>query len=59
MNLYFRSLGVTFYELSVLKHPFYFKNKLIEKVLDDVSEMPFVDLPNDYFSQHYNSLIKK
>ena len=59
MNLFLRSLVVTFYELSVLKHPFYFENKPIRKVLNDISEIPFVDLPNDYFSQLYNSLIKR
>ncbi len=55
----FRSLGVTFYELSVLEHSFYVDNKPIRKVLNDISEKPFIDLPNNYFSQHYNSLVKR
>ncbi len=43
----------------MLEHPFYVDNKPIRRVLNDISEKPFIDLTNDYFSQHYNSLIKR
>ena len=45
-----RSLGVSFYELSVFELPF--------KFIDDISHKPFLDLKSP-LSNIYNSLIKK
>ena len=41
-----------------MEHPFFKNNKAPMKLLKDICEMPFQDLP-DVFSRKFNNLIKK
>ena len=57
---YFRSLGVTFYEMSTLEHPFWKDNEPfnLRKIGNNISDQPFIDLP-EVFSRKFNDLIKQ